>query len=78
MMDNTRIRISEVHLGKFPDPVEFQICKVKFKTEVYSKSADPQLTMHRIKDIGMAKSIDYDVLDAVSVQEQRAQTYDGF
>ena len=29
--------ISEMHLGKFPDPMEFQSWKVNFKTEVCSK-----------------------------------------
>ena len=58
MMDFPRFQISEMHLGKFPDSIEFQSCKVNFKTETCSKSADPQLTMHRMKEVGIAKSID--------------------
>ena len=93
--------------------MEFESCKVNFKTEVCPKSADPQLTMQWIKEVEIAKSIDdlvtsrsitgrrdfpdYDMLDAmivsalkkllnthvhfrkrVSVEEQRAQTYDRF
>ena len=56
MMDYPRFPISEMHLGKFPDSMEFQSWKVNFKTEVCSKSAD--LTMHWIKEVEMAKSID--------------------
>ena len=38
--------------------MKFQSWKVNFKTEVCSKSADPQLTMQLIKDVEIAKSID--------------------
>ena len=70
-----------MHLGKFPDFVNFQSQKVNFKTEVCSKTADLNLTMQWIKEVEMAKSIDelmtsrsiagrtdfpdYDVLDAM-------------
>ena len=70
-----------MHLGKFPDSMEFQSWKVNFKTEVCSKSADPHVTMHWIKEVEIAKSIDelvtsrsilgrtdilvYDMLDAM-------------
>ena len=80
-MDHLRFRISEMHLGKFPDSKEYQSWKVNFKTEVCSKTADPQLTMQWIKEVEMAKSIeelvtsrsivertdfpDYDMLDAM-------------
>ena len=63
--------------------MEFQSCKVNFKTEVCPKSADPQLTMQWIKEVEIAKSSDdlmtsrsitgrtdfpdYDVLDAMIV-----------
>ena len=57
-LDDTRFPFSEVHLGKFPDSLEFQIWKVNFKTEVRSKSADPHLTMQWIKEVETAKSID--------------------
>ena len=46
MIDYPRFPISELHVGKFPDTMEFQSWKVNFKTEVCSKSADPHLTMH--------------------------------
>ena len=80
---NPRFPISEMHLGKFPDFTEFQSWKVNFKTEVCSKSADPHLTMHWIKEVEIAKSLDelvssrsitgrtdftdYDVIDAMFV-----------
>ena len=58
MIDYTRFPISELHLGEFPDSVEFQSWEVNVKTEVCSKSADPHLTTHWIKEVAMAKSID--------------------
>ena len=58
MIDHPTFPISEVHLGKFPDPMESPSWKVKFQTEVCSKTADPRFTMHWIKGVEMAKSID--------------------
>ena len=58
MIDYPRFPIPELHLGKFPDSVEFRSWKANFQTEVCSKSADPHLTMHWIKEVEMAKSID--------------------
>ena len=55
MIDFTRFPISELHLGEFPDSVEFQSWKVNVKTEVCSKTADPHLTTHWIKEVSMAK-----------------------
>ena len=80
-MDNPRFEISEMHLGKFPDSLEFQSWNVNFKTEVCSKSAVLHLSMHWIKEVDIAKSVDdlmtsrsitrradfsgYDMLDAM-------------
>ena len=80
-MDYPRYSILEMHLGKFPDSMEFLSWKVNFKTEVCSKTADPYLTMQWIKEVETAKSIgelmtsrsivgrkdfpDYDMLDAM-------------
>ena len=47
-----------MHLGIFPDSMEFQSWKVNFQTEVCSKTADPDLTVQWIKEVEMAKSID--------------------
>ena len=82
MIDYTKVPISERHLGKFPDSVEFQSWKVNFKTEICSKSADPHVTVHWIKEDEKAKSSDelvtsrsilgrkyfpdYDMLDAMT------------
>ena len=82
MMDDPRFPISGMHLGKFLDSLAFQSWKVNFKTEVCSKTADPHLTKHWIKEVETAKSIDdpmtsrsiversdftdYDMLDAAS------------
>ena len=38
--------------------LEFQCWKINFKTEVCSKTADPNLTMHWIKEVEIAKSFD--------------------
>ena len=67
--------------GRVPRLMEFQSWKVNFKTEVCSKTADPHLTMHWVKEVEIAKSIvefvtsrsnlgrtdspDYDMLDAM-------------
>ena len=80
-MDYPRFPISEVQLGKFLDSLEFQSWKVNFKTEVCAKSAFAHITMHWIKEVEKAKSIDelltsrtitgrkdfpdYDMLDAM-------------
>ena len=81
VVDDPRFPTSELHLGKLPDSMEFQSLKVNFKTEVCSKTAVPHLTMHWIKEVETAKSIDdlwtsqsitgrrdfpdYDMLDAM-------------
>ena len=38
--------------------MEFRSWKLNFKTEVCSTSADPQLTVHLIKEVEIAKSTD--------------------
>ena len=58
MIDYPIFPIPNLHVGKFPDSVEFQSWKVNLKTEASSKSADPHLTMHWIKEVEMAKSIE--------------------
>ena len=81
VVDYPRFPISEMHLGKFSDSMEFQSWKVNFKTEECSRTADPHLTMQWIKEVEIAKSIDeimtsrsfvgrtdfpdYDMLDAM-------------
>ena len=58
MINYLGYQILEMHLGQFPDSMEFRSWKVDFKTEVCSKSAFLHLTMHRIKEVETEKSID--------------------
>ena len=58
MMEYPRFPISELHLAKFPDSMEFESWKVNFKTEVCAKTANPQITMSWITEVERAKSID--------------------
>ena len=58
VMDYPRYSILEMHLGKFPDFMEFQSWKVNFKTAVCASSQFPNKTTHWITEVEMAKSID--------------------
>ena len=58
MMDYPRFHISELHLGKFSDSFEFETWEVNFKTDVCANSVLLQITMHWIKEVEKAKSID--------------------
>ena len=58
MMNYPGYQVSEVHLGKFADPAEFQSWTVNFRTEVCAKAKDPRLAVQWIKEIETAKSID--------------------
>ena len=58
VMDCPRFPNSELHLGKFLDSLEVQSWKVNFKTEICAKSAFSHITMHWIKEVEIAKSID--------------------
>ena len=57
-MEYPRFPISELHLAKFPDSMEFESWKVNFQTEVCAKTANPQITMSWITEVEKAKSID--------------------
>ena len=59
-----------MHLGKFPDSLEFQCWKVNFKTEVCAKSTVPYITVHWIEEVEIAKSID----DPVTSREVTRRT----
>ena len=56
-MDYTIFPISEMRPRKCTDSMEFHSWKVNIKTEACSKTADPNLTMHWIKEVEIAKSI---------------------
>ena len=55
-----------MHLGKFPDSLEFQSWKVNFKTEVCAKSAFLHITIQWIKEVEIAKPID-DLMTSQSI-----------
>ena len=65
-----RYPISELHLGKFTDSVEFQSWSVNFKTEVCANSILLQVTMQWIKEVEMAKSI-HDLMTSQSITGPR-------
>ena len=50
VVDYPRYSILEMHLGIFPDSVNFQSWKVNFKTDVCVNSQFPHLTMHWITE----------------------------
>ena len=57
-MDYPRIPFTKWNLGEFPDTVEFQSWKLYFRTEVCTRTAEPQVTMLWIKEVEIAKRID--------------------
>ena len=54
---------------QFPDSLEFQSWKVNFKTEIRANSVLPQITMHWIKEVEIAKSINYERFRATGAYE---------
>ena len=67
VMNYQRYPVSERHLGKFPDSVDFQCWKVNFKTKVCAISSHPTITMSWIKEAEIAKSID-DLMTSQSIE----------
>ena len=68
MMDYLRIHITEWNLAKIPDSMECQSWKINFRTEVCLRTADPQITLHWIKErqiVGRTDFPDFDLLDAL-------------
>ena len=58
VMEYPRFPISELHLAKFPESMEFESWKVNFKTKVCAKTANPQITMSWITEVEKGKTID--------------------
>ena len=58
MMDCPRFPFLELHLAKFLDSMEFESWKLNFRTGFVEEQANPQITMHWIKEIEILKSID--------------------
>ena len=73
MMEYPRFSISELHLAKFPDSMEFQSWKVNFKTELCAKTANPQITMSWITKVEKANSIDELMTSQTIVGEEISQ-----
>ena len=48
-----------MHLGRFPDSVEFQSWRVNLKTEVCAQSALLHITVHWIKEVEIAGRTDF-------------------
>ena len=69
MIDYPRFPISALHPGKILTLWNFKSWKVHFKTEVCAKSVDPHLTMHWIKEVETAKSID-ELMTSRSIMER--------
>ena len=57
VMVTPRYSISELHIGKFPDPDDFQCWRINFKTEVCVSTSTPQLTVSWINEVEIATSI---------------------
>ena len=77
-MDYPRHAISELHLGKFTDSFELQSLNVNFKTGICANSVLPQVTMHWVKELEIAKRID-DLVTSQSITGRRDFThYDMF
>ena len=47
-----------MHLGKFPGSVEFESWKVDISRKKCARTPNPQITVHWIKEVEIAKSID--------------------
>ena len=67
MMEAPRYAISELNLGTFPDPDDFQCWSVNFKTEECVSTQYPQLAMSWINEVEMARSID-DLITSQSIE----------
>ena len=63
---------------KIPDSMEFQSWKINFRAEVCLKTADPQVTMHRIKEVEMSKSIDEPMTSRSILGRNDFSNYDMF
>ena len=57
MMDYPRISLSELHLGKFPDSMDFKAGKSTSELSFCLRTADSQITMLWINEVEIAKSI---------------------
>ena len=56
--DQQRLQISDPHFDKFSTPATFACWKIRFKTEVCTRSQFPAEAMLWIKDVEMVDSVD--------------------
>ena len=56
--DQQRLRISDLHLNKFPTPATFACWKIRNKTEVCTCSQFPTEAMQWIKEVELVDSVD--------------------
>ena len=56
--DQQRLKISDLHFGKFPTPATFACWKKRFKTEVCTCSQFPTEAMQWINEVEMVDSVD--------------------
>ena len=75
VMEYPRLPISEMHLGKFPEPLEFQSWKFNFKTEKSAESAFLHITMQWIKEVEIVKSTD-DLVTSQSIEGQEVSDFE--
>ena len=66
MVENPRNQISELHVDKFPETSDSQCWKTSFKTEVCACSGCPTLAMLWIKEVEVAKLLDFNQLKDVN------------
>ena len=56
--DQQRLQLSDLHFDKFPTPATFAFWKIRFKTEVCTRSQFPAEAMLWIKEVDMVESVD--------------------
>ena len=68
--DQQRLQISELHFDKFPTPTTFACWKIRFKTEISTRSQFPTEGMLWIKEVEMVDSVD-DLKSSRSIQRNK-------
>ena len=69
-LDHTSSSFTGRDVGKILESMEFQSCEINFRTENFLPTADPQITMHWIKEVEIAKSI-HNLLTSRSITGQQ-------
>ena len=69
-MENLGHAVPELHLGKFPDSLDIRCCEVNFQTEVHANSFCLTVTMSRVKEMEIAKTVD-DLVTSQSIEGRK-------